>query len=199
MKIASLFRNSYATLALSVVLLAVNPVHASIYSELDDAGITVETVEYLPAGTTTIFGALHDDDGADVYSFVWGGGIFSANTFGSNFDTMLSIFNLEGTLLAFNDEYAESGSVSLVSSELNPGEYLLGITYYDNNYNGDINSYLNFGIETPYQVNITTASEATGLPEPMPLLLIAIGLVGLAFDRRKNSFRVGSSTRVHLR
>lgn len=187
MKITSMLRNSYVAPALSFVLfvlLASSPAHALVYSEVGDAGITVETAQYLPVETESVFGALHEDDGADVYGFVWGGGTFSADTIGSPFDTMLSIFDLSGNLLAFNDELNDSGSVSLVSSQLTAGNYLLGITYYDNNFEGDITGYSNIGFETPYQLNLSLAEPAS-VPEPVSLMLLAVGLIGLAFVRRK--------------
>lgn len=66
--------------------------------------------------------------GADVYGFEWAGGFFIANTQGSNFDTMLSLFDESGGLLLFNDDFGSK--FSQISSELDPGNYFLGVTYY---------------------------------------------------------------------
>lgn len=169
-----------------VALATVNFAYAAlIHNEIEDAGLTVETSQRLTLGTTTIFGTLHNDDGADVYGFYWGGGEFSAGTQGSDFDTMLSIYDSAGNLLAFNDDLIENGRISFASINLPEGDYLLGITYYDNNYNGDIVGYSNFGIEGSYEMQLTPFGPAA-VPEPHTLALLGLGLVSLAFRHRKN-------------
>jgi PEP-CTERM motif len=155
-----------------------------IYTEAKDAGITLETSQLLPTGTTTILGTLHDEDGADIYDFAWEGGMFSASTLGSDFDTMLSIFDQSGNLLAFNDDFFTGNGDSFVSSDLQSGNYLLGITYYDNNYAGDLSGYSNVGFEADYQIELSPASPQL-IPEPGSIALLTLGLVSLIFNRRK--------------
>ncbi|SDA19984.1 hypothetical protein SAMN05216315_11272 [Nitrosospira sp. Nsp18] len=84
MRLISEFRKFCGTLVLAGVLVAAHPVHAGIYHEMDNAGITAETAEYISWDTTTIFGALHVNDGADVYGFEWAGGFFFADTLGKH-------------------------------------------------------------------------------------------------------------------
>ena len=183
-KMTKAFVSPYTALILWVFLFA-SPAYALIYSEVDDSGMTLETAQLLPAGTETVNGALHEDDGVDVYRFAWGGGIFLANTFESPFDTMLSVFDLSGKLLAFNDEAEENELVSLVSSELPAGDYLLGITYFPNNFRGDLVGYENNWTEDEaYVLNLSTVAPPASVPEPGSLMLLALGLFALAFTRR---------------
>ena len=88
-------------------------------------------------------------------------------------------------MLAFNDDLIENGKISFVSTSLADGYYLLGVTYYDNNYNGDIVNYSNIGIDGSYQIEMNL-SETSVIPEPHALALLGIGLMSLAFRHRKN-------------
>ncbi|MEO6823294.1 MAG: DVUA0089 family protein [Nitrosospira sp.] len=171
-------------------LAATAPTQASIYTEVDDAGITPLTAQYIPVDTTTIFGNLSDNDGADVYAFMWGGGIFSANTEGSSFDTMLSIFDTSGSLLAFNDDAGDSTSSLLL--ELVAGSYFMGITFYPNNYMGDMKYYSDLGLDASYQITMNSVlppqqmeMPEANVPEPATLALMGIGFAGILLIRQK--------------
>lgn len=195
MRLSYVFEKLCVSLIALIVLTVANCVNAGlIYHELDDAGITVGTAQHIPLGTTTIFGALDTNDGADVYDFFWGGGLFSAGTQGSDFDTMLSIFDESGSLLAFNDDFVAGQKVSFLSVDLSKGDYLMGITYYDNNYSGDIDGYTNTGIAGTYQIDLSASSEPQTVPEPATLTLFAIGLIGLGFHLYKSNKKISLSS-----
>ncbi len=166
MRLISVFRKFCRPLVLAGVLMAAHPVYASIYHEVEDVGTTPDTAAYISWDTTTIFGAIHDNDGADVYGFEWGGGFFFADTLGSDFDTMLSLFDEAGKLLAFNDDF-DQPLFSQLSLELDPGNYFLGITYYDNNYRGNMRYYVEKGIEGSYQIQ---KSISQLMPAPLPIV-----------------------------
>jgi hypothetical protein len=197
MRLTSAFRKFCGTFVLAGVLVAAHPVHASIYHEAEDAGTTPDTAAYISWDTTTIFGAIHDNDGADVYGFEWAGGYFFADTFGSDFDTMLSLFDVTGRLITYNDDMGDDYMFySQISLELDPGDYFLGITHYPNNYEGNMRYYVEEGIEGSYQIqkNISqpmpaslpiVGEDVTNVPEPATLALVAIGALGVLFNRRR--------------
>lgn len=193
MNYASVFVRFCAGLASAISLMTAHPAGATPYFEIGDAGTTAATANYIFEDTDTIIGAIHENDGADVYGFEWGGGFFLADTIGSDFDTMLSLFDESGGLLLFNDDF---GSMfSQISSELDPGNYFLGITYYSNNYEGDMRSYWANGLEGSYQIQKTIAMPVpqellvdggtTNVPEPASIALIVIGLTGIMLGRRR--------------
>ena len=200
MRLISAFRKFCGTFVLAGVLVAAHPVHASIYHEVEDAGTTPETATYISWDTTTIFGATHVNDGADVYGFEWGGGFFSADTSGSELDTMLSLFDISGRLIAYNDDFNDNSgkwySHSLLSMELDPGNYFLGITNYTNNYQGNMRYYVENGKEGSYQIQRSISQlvptplpivgeDVTNVPEPATLALVGIGVFGVLLSRRR--------------
>lgn len=198
MKFVSVLRKTCAALVSAGTLIALPPAHASFYFEAGNAGITAETAEYISWDTSTIFGTLHVNDGADVYGFEWAGGFFFADTLGSDFDTMLSLFDESGNVLAFNDDF-EQPMFSQVSLELDPGNYFLGITYHPNNYEREMRYYrLEKGIEGSYQIqkNVSTpmppqlpiiGEDVANVPEPGTLALLAIGFVGIILHPRRKA------------
>ncbi len=134
MKFVSVFRKFCSALVPAVILAGSYPAYASMYFEIGDAGTTAETANYISWDTATIIGAINENDGADVYGFEWAGGFFQADTTGSDFDTMLSLFDESGRLLLFNNDFNDNSGVwyshSLLSTELDPGNYFLGIALY---------------------------------------------------------------------
>ena len=194
MKVISVFKKLFAALVPAVILAGSYPAYASMYFETGDAGTTAETANYMPWDTATIFGAIHENDGADVYGFEWAGGFFLANTDGSDFDTMLSLFNESGGLLSFNDDIGGGPRYSQLALDLDPGNYFLGISYYANNYEGDMRSYWEEGIEGTYQIQKTVAAPmapqpaiTAEVPEPASIALVMIGCAGIMLNRRRKA------------
>src|SRR5687768_9137719 len=208
MKVISVFKKLFAALVPAVILAGSYPACASMYFETGDAGTTAETANYIPWDTATIFGAIHENDGADVYGFEWAGGFFQADTIGSDFDTMLSLFNESGGLLLFNDDFNDNSGVwyshSLLSMELDPGNYFLGITQYPINAQGDMQYYQYYpaeGIEGSYQIQKTVAMPlplqppvTAQVPEPATMALLAIGFIGIMLNRRRR--KIGLMSRA---
>lgn len=199
MRLISAFRKFCGPLVLAGFLMTAQTVYAGIYHEVEDAGTTPETAAYISWDTTTIFGATHLDDGADVYGFEWGGGLFFADTSGSELDTMLSLFDISGRLIAYNDDFKDNSgkwySHSLLSMELDPGNYFLGITNYTNNYQGNMRYYVENGKEGSYQIQrsisqlvptpLPIGEDVTNIPEPATLALVGIGVFGVLLSRRR--------------
>jgi hypothetical protein len=160
---------------------------AAPYFEVNDAGHTLSTVQEVTGGTTTIYGNLQASDAADVYKFYWNGGVFSA-TANTGFDPMLFLFNTQGNLLAFNDDYF--GVQSHISTFLNAGKYLLGIDRYSLNYGGQLSGFSAAGSSfnsyyAPYQIDISETTSA--IPEPTTVALLGLGLLAFATSRRKSA------------
>jgi hypothetical protein len=170
--------------------------NATLYTEVGDAGQTVGTAQAAPNGTTSISGNLGPGvDGADVFSIAWGGGAFSATTTPHTFDTMLFLFDPSGNTILFNDDYNSTLASLIEHSALAAGNYLLGLSRYDNNYNGNINtrSFLDINNPNPRSYTITLNQPLGQIPEPATASLIGFGLAGIGWRSRKNNHKLKTS------
>ena len=177
-----------------------------------DAGTNVTSITGSTGGTIP---GTNDTDYQDLFSFYWDGGLFEAATnglFGSSrdFDTMLFLFNNDGTFITGNDDSFSPLDTydpgtgpdyygSYISEDLAAGDYLLGISGFSDFPEGEADSgafWVPFsevpgpgtGVLTSWEGNGATGNYVIGInqiPEPAPLALLALGLTALGLARRK--------------
>ena len=177
------------------------------FVEIGDAGELVgQPTNSVGTSITSIEGHIIgevDQDYADLFSFNWTGGLFEAATngwFGSSrdFDTMLFLFNGNGTFITANDDTSgPNGSWgSYITYNLGAGDYLLGISGFSNdalngsgqefrtqNATGTLTSWQGSGSTGSYVIGI---NQTNPVPEPAPLALLALGLTALGLAKRKS-------------
>jgi hypothetical protein len=145
-----------------------------------DAQWVNTTIEYSTAPTIVSLGNYNE-------------GSFDLNTFGSNFDTEIALFSLDGTLIATNDD--TGGLQSQVIETLGIGSYIVVI--------GGFNSSFGDGVALAgaafgdYELNINGSLAASGTTAtrefavfqinviPSPSSAALLGLGGLMTARRR--------------
>ncbi|MEA5505251.1 DVUA0089 family protein [Halotia wernerae UHCC 0503] len=111
-------------------------------AEIDDAGQSLFDTQFIPGGSGTlssITGIISEINDVDVFQITVGNGqAFSATTVrGADFDTILAVFDSNGSLIDQNDD--SSGTLqSTLSTSLNPGTYFLGIASFANFASGSL-------------------------------------------------------------
>ena len=155
---------------------------ALTFTEDGDAGQTIGTAQAVGSNVNVIQGSIVPNNDADLFSFIWAGGDFTA-TVGSSFDPILSLFNSTGGLLAQNDDFF--GFQSFISlNGLAQGQYLLGMASYPN-FAADGPTFNTVGIgSSGGSYSITLNQPTTAIPTPA-LLPGLIGLGVAALRKRK--------------
>lgn len=185
------FNQFCAALVSAAALLVLQPAQANLMTEVTDAGNTAATAQAVAANTTEIRGNLGGSDAADIFSFNWAGGVFTADTYGSEemnpIDTMLGVYNSAGTLITFNDDYPNCCD-SFVSVALAAGSYFLTINECCSNYAGTIAGFSTLGsaYNASYVIHTSNIS-GTQVPEPTTLVLLFLGLASLGFARARKA------------
>ena len=140
MKLLAISKKLAVAAAIGAALVAVNPgqkAEAAMLTESGDAGQTLATaqslgpISYLP-DSTIISGGIGTNNDADLFSFSFAGGNLLATTFGATFDSVLSLFDSAGNLIALNDDDPFSLQSSFSVFGLAAGNYFVGISSYLN-------------------------------------------------------------------
>jgi hypothetical protein len=100
------------------------------YFELGDAGQSLTDAQAVGAGVDVIHGTVGLNT-ADLFSFRWGGGAFTVDTFGSIADTQLFLFNAAGQGVWANDQAGGTNASQIIDPSLAAGQYFIGISVFD--------------------------------------------------------------------
>ncbi|MEH2289726.1 MAG: DVUA0089 family protein [Nostoc sp.] len=180
---------SLSTVGAAVITLgAAGTAQATTFTEVGDAGQTLNTAQNLPGSTNVIQGTISSSDDADLFSFSWGGGQFNATTVGGTpftFDTLLQLFDSSGTLIAENDDYQLTPQ-STLNRFVDSGEYLLGISSFANfAESGPTYGSIGPGF-SPDSYSISLNQETASVPEPASLIgILGLGAFGITSVRKR--------------
>ena len=122
-------RNTKVFLVLICSLFAVTA-NAQIVNEIGDAPGLLPGQAVGPSTTQIIGDNL--DGTEDLFSFIWGGGDLTIDTFGSDFDTQLHLFDGAGAGIGENDDSGFIGVQSEIALNLAAGSYFIGLTGFNN-------------------------------------------------------------------
>jgi hypothetical protein len=198
-------RTKSTFLVLIAVLLSPMAATADPISESGDAGELLGDEQNVANNTTSISGFL-DPTTADMFAFSWSGGALTIDTNGSAFDTQLSLFDSLGFGLIHDDD-SGSGLRSLITSVLAAGDYLIAISAFNYDPQSSGGAIFPTGFPGPYGPTgpgggsalsgwgggtfsggdyiISFSSAVNSVPEPGTLVLLGIGLLGMAASRRR--------------
>ncbi len=127
-----------------VLLLAICPTLTAdiIFENNPDAGDLPGTAQQV--GTIgdgdSIIGSLTPAGDVDMFAFTWGGGTLQINTFGSldnqnnPLDTMLSLYNADGTGIALNNNAGQvtpNLNSQMQIADLAAGDYLVAVSLFN--------------------------------------------------------------------
>lgn len=185
----NLIKNSVIVLA---GLLGSQFASATLYSETGDAGNTLASAQTVANNTTAIAGRLNGADGVDIFRFTWGGGTLTVDTQGSaTFDTMLFIFDLAGTQLAFNDDFPTCCQSLATATNLAAGDYLVAIDQFSFNFGGNLAGFANppsfAGSNGNYTIHLSAAVDGNSVPEPTSIALFGLAALALGASQRRKS------------
>ncbi|MBN4000548.1 DVUA0089 family protein [Nostoc sp. LPT] len=181
---------SLSTVGTAVIALgAAGTVQAATFTEVGDAGQTLNTAQNLPGGINVIQGTISSSDDADLFSFSWGGGLFNATTVGGTpftFDTILQLFDSSGTLIAQNENDSELTLQSTLNLFADSGEYLLGISSFANYAeSGPTYGSVSPGFSSD-SYSISLNQETASVPEPASLIgILGLGAFGITSVRKR--------------
>jgi hypothetical protein len=128
-----------ATVAIGLALFAASA-HAIAYNEIGDAGQLPGTAQAIGAADS-IVGNITPGTDVDLFSFFWGGGVLTLDTFGTGFDTQLHLFDSAAMGIGENDD-AGGTLQSEISLNLGAGQYFIGISAFNNDALDAVNNAL---------------------------------------------------------
>jgi hypothetical protein len=196
MKPSTLLKQSIAAVAITFATMA-TPTVAATYNEIGDAGELWGTGQDVTNGTTTILGNLSPTgQDVDLFRFSWGGNIVGLTTFelvlGGVTDTVLTLVDSAGTILAVNDDSDSIGLASVVIDNLAAGTYGIAVSAYSRFPSSGVGSTLTGWSGTgfssgAYNINVLSNGVVNAIPEPeiYAMLAAGLGLMGFVARRRK--------------
>ncbi|WP_022852497.1 DVUA0089 family protein [Thermodesulfatator atlanticus] len=118
------------------LLLGIGKGYAVSFTEVGDAGETLDTAHEVINATTQIFGTV-EQNSADLFVFSWNGGALEITTVNPDpvnqpdFDTQLFLFDVNGYGVWANDDTTTDLTSRIYDANLPAGIYYLGISSYD--------------------------------------------------------------------
>lgn len=194
-------------------VLAASTAAAMPYFEVSDAGQNLSDAQSIGSGVDVIHGNVANGS-ADLFSFYWGGGAFTADTIGSVADTQLYLFNAAGQGVWANDQHGpapwpqsiDPSWSQIVDPALSAGQYFIGISIFDYDpyssagaifpsapFNGQfgplnmapLDHWAPFSWHQSAQGDyVVNFNKPTSVDEPSMLVELCIGLTALGFVTR---------------